>query len=125
MQIWGAVLWRQQRITMSKILVTNDLFDIAWRLTAVKDSYLLYYNTDSNRYEVHDSARFPNTLQFVVPYDSLDARTVDYARYSRVENAQAIFADVDKHNAKLEREQTVQSAECVADNISQRRFNES
>lgn len=110
---------------MSKILVTNDLFDIAWRLTAVKDSYLLYYNRDSNRYEVHDGAKLGNTLQFVVPYDELDARTVDYARYSRVENAAAIFADVEKHNAALYEDQLKQSTERIADDIIQRRFNES
>lgn len=110
---------------MSKILVTNDLFDVAWRLKAVKDSYLLYYDTDTNRYEVHDSAQRGNTLQFVVPYDDLDARTVDYARYSRVENAQAIFAEVEKHNAHLEKEQLAQSVERIADNVERRRFNES
>lgn len=110
---------------MSKILVTNDLFDIAWRLTAVKDSYLLYYNRESNRYEVHDGAKLGNTLEFVVPYDSLDARTVDYTRYSRVENAKAIFADIERHNAELQKEQLKQSTELIADSIIQRRFNES
>ena len=82
------------------ILVTNDLFDIAWRLRAVNDDYRLYYNVAKNRYEVHSFAK--KTLEFVVPYDQLDARTVEYARYSRVENAERIFAEIDEHNAKLE-----------------------
>lgn len=81
-------------------LITNDLFDIAWRLRAVNDDYRVYYNTEKNRYEVHDFKK--NTLQFVVPYDELDARTVEYARYSRVENAERIFAEIERHNAKLE-----------------------
>ena len=82
------------------ILITNDLFDIAWRLRAVNDNYLVYYNVEKQRFEVHNSNK--NTLEFVVPYDELDARTVEYARYSRVENAEKIFAEIEKHNAKLQ-----------------------
>ena len=82
------------------ILVTNDLFDIAWRLHAINDDYRVYYNVAKSRYEVHSHKK--KTLEFVVPYDRLDARTVEYARYSRVENAERIFAEIDKHNAKLE-----------------------
>ena len=84
-------------------LITDDLYDIAARLKSVKESYVLYYNTERQRYEVHDSAR--GSLEFVVPFDELDARTVDYARYSRVENAQLIFAEMEKHNQMLEKEQ--------------------
>ena len=86
----------------SMILITNDLFDIAWRLRAINDDYRVYYNVEKGRYEVHSSNK--NTLEFVVPYDQLDARTVEYARYSRVENAERIFAEMEKHNAKLGKE---------------------
>ncbi|MCH5151346.1 MAG: hypothetical protein J1F65_01655 [Clostridiales bacterium] len=82
------------------ILITNDLFDIAWRLRQVCDDYRVYYNVEKNRYEVHNSKK--NTLEFVVPYGELDARTVEYARYSRVENADRIFAEIERHNAKLQ-----------------------
>ena len=82
------------------ILITNDLFDIAWRLRAVNDDYRVYYNVEKNRYEVHSFKQ--NTLEFVVPYGELDARTVEYARYSRVENAERIFDEIERHNAKLQ-----------------------
>ena len=81
------------------ILITNDLFDVAWRLRTVNDDYRVYYNVEKGRYEVHSFKK--NTLEFVVPYGELDARTVEYARYSRVENAERIFADIERHNAKL------------------------
>ena len=93
-------------------LIENDLFDIASRLRSVNDSYILYYNTEKERYEVHDRVR--HCLQFVVPFDELDARTVEYARYSRVENAHKIFAEVEYHNKKLEKEQVSTAIERAA-----------
>ena len=85
------------------IEITNDLYDIAWRLRAVNDCYRLYYNASKSRYEVHNS----NTcaLEFVVPYNELDARTVEYARYTSVQNANALFAEIERNNMQVEREQ--------------------
>ena len=85
---------------MLLILVTNDLYDIAWRLRAISDDYRVYYNTVKNRYEVHSFRK--KKLEFIIPYDELDARAVEYAQYTRVENAERIFAEIEKHNAKLE-----------------------
>lgn len=78
------------------ILITNDLFDISSRLRAINDDYRLYYNGQKRRYEVHSAKR--KALQFVVPYNELDARTVEYAMYSRVENAKRIFEDIERNN---------------------------
>ena len=93
-------------------LIENDLFDIATRLRSVNDSYIVYYNTEKQRYEVHDSVT--RCLEFVVPFDELDARTVEYARYSRVENAKRIFAEMEEHNKKLEKEQASKAIERAA-----------
>ena len=81
------------------IEITNDLFDIAMRLRSVNEQYRLYYNTQKRRYEVRNSNTF--ALEFVVPYDELDARTVEYARYTSVSNAEQIFSDIEQNNAKL------------------------
>ncbi|MCH5160052.1 MAG: hypothetical protein J1F66_04300 [Clostridiales bacterium] len=92
-------------------LITDDLFDIAARLRTVKESYVVYYNTEKERFEVHDKR---GCLEFVVPYDELDARTVEYARYSRVENAKRIFADVEEYNNRLEKTQAQKTIERAA-----------
>lgn len=104
-------------------LITDDLFDIANRLKSVSDSYVLYYNTEKERFEVHD--RVKRCLQFVVPFDELDARTVEYARYTRVENAKRIFAEMEAHNRRLEKEQKHDAVERAAVAIeAERRLNE-
>ena len=88
----------QMDITM--IEITNDLFDIAWRLRSVNDDYRLYYNASKGRYEVHSAQ--DNSLSFVVPYDELDARTVEYARYTSVSNADMVLSDIETNNSKIE-----------------------
>ena len=81
------------------IEITNDLYDIAWRLRSVNECYRLYYNTQKGRYEVKNSVT--HALEFVVPYDELDARTVEYARYTSVANAEQVFSDIEKNNAQF------------------------
>lgn len=109
---------------MSLIKITNDLFDVAARLRTVNDGYRVYYNTEKARYEVRDEARRPNTLAFIVPYDELDCRTVEYAQYSQVANADRIFADVERSNAEVERQLDKQNLEKYMELYEQRRFYE-
>ena len=108
---------------MSLKLITDDLFDIANRLKSVNESYAVYYNTEKQRFEVHDSAR--GCLAFVVPYDELDARTVEYALYTRVENVKQIAAEIEAHNQRVENEQFAEAFERAAVTVEEgRRFNE-
>ena len=105
------------------IEITNDLFDIANRLRSVNENYRLYYNTHKSRYEVRNSAT--DTLEFVVPYGELDARTVEYARYTGVQNAKALLAEIERNNAKVEKQQISQLAEGAACRIEKGEENES
>ena len=93
-------------------LITNDLFDVADRLKSVKNSYVLYFNACKQRFEVHDGEK--RRLEFVVPYDELDARTVEYARYTRVENAKQVFDEIEAHNQRLEKAQLDEAVERAA-----------
>lgn len=83
------------------MLVTNDLFDIASRLRSIDPDYQLYFNYKTQRYEVYDGRR--DKLAFVVPYQQLDARTLDYARFTSVQNAKNLFAEVERNNEEVER----------------------
>ncbi|MCM1290290.1 MAG: hypothetical protein NC132_04575 [Corallococcus sp.] len=86
--------------------ITDDLFGIASRLKGVNPCYKIFHNPQTDKFEVHDVSRGAgNTLAFVVPYNELDARTVDFAMFTRVENARKVFREVEDHNCKLQREQ--------------------
>lgn len=83
------------------IPINNDLYDVAARLKSVNDNYRVYYNALSCKYEVHDASRQGDALAFVVPYDELDCRTVEYARYTSVARADKLFDEIEKHNKLL------------------------
>lgn len=104
---------------MTLISVTNDLYDIACRLKTVDDDYRLFYNTGKRRYEVYSKSR--ETLQFVVPFDELDARTVDYALKTRVQNADSIFAEVERHNKDVQRRLERRATNTVIDAVKEYR----
>ena len=93
------------------IEITNDLYDIALRLRSVNDSYRVYYNVAKSRYEVWNADA--NRLEFILPYDELDARAVEYARYTSVQNAAALIEEIERNNEQVERNQLAQAKENV------------
>lgn len=83
--------------------IYSDPFDICDRLKSINEGYFVVFNTKRNRYEVHNFFQ-ADTFCFVVPYSQLDSRTVDYCLKTQRKNADAIFAEVDKVNAELQKE---------------------
>lgn len=65
------------------VRITDDVFFIASRLKEIDPTYYVVYNADKRRYEVHSDGQRGSSLCFVVPYDRLDARTIDYALRTR------------------------------------------
>ncbi len=100
---------------MTKMLITNDLFDISDRLKTVNPNYKLYFNRKTQRYEVYETCVLNEKLAFVVPYDELDARTLAFARFTAVQNADKIFAEIEKHNEKTDKENARRIAEQVSE----------
>lgn len=64
-------------------VVTDDLYFIASRLKVIDPTYYVVYNLKRGRYEVHSDAQGGGTLCFVVPYNELDARTLELAKSTR------------------------------------------
>lgn len=80
------------------VLVKDDLYHIAKRLKEVDGRYILLFNRVKHRFEIHAQG----ALQVAVPFDRLDARTINLARETRLENAQKTLLEMEKHNARLE-----------------------
>lgn len=66
-------------------LVENDLYNIAERIRRIDPSYFIVWNKRNGRYEVHSTDNIGSTFCFLVPYDRLDVRTLQYCRETRVE----------------------------------------
>ena len=89
---------------MEKLIeIKDDLFDISSRIKSIDENYKIYFNGGTCRYELHNSSKSP-TFQAVFPYASLDKRALDFARQTAVENKDLILAEIDAHNARLEKQ---------------------
>ncbi|HRX13629.1 MAG TPA: hypothetical protein P5087_01205 [Eubacteriales bacterium] len=80
------------------IPIKNDLYDIAARLNEIDDCYRVFYNNAKGRYEVHRQVYGKTEFAFVVPYQTLDARAVEYALITKAENIEKLAKQIDIHN---------------------------
>jgi light-regulated signal transduction histidine kinase (bacteriophytochrome) len=92
------------------IKITNDVFDIAKRIKELDAGYEIFYMTTKNRFEVYKEGE----RMSVLPFDKLDARTVEYLRETRIENQQRLLEKIDRHNEMLRQNAERQEAEISA-----------
>ena len=81
--------------------IRNDLFDISNRIKQIDNNYYIVFNTTRKKFEVHYK-RNKNTYELTIPFDELDARTVEFVRKTRMQNKQKILEEIKKSNALLE-----------------------
>lgn len=84
---------------MNLIEINGDLFDIAGRLKEIDSRYTVCRNVKLNRFEIYADG----VLQIAVPFDRLDARTLELVRSTRLENAERLMEQIDQDNARLEK----------------------
>ena len=97
----------------SLVKIEKDLFSIADRLKEIDGRYEVYRDTLAHRFEVY----VERALQFVVPFQKLDARTLEFARKTRIERAEKIIKEMDEINARIEKQkekEILENALCQA-----------
>ncbi|MBO5229508.1 MAG: hypothetical protein J6B20_01795 [Clostridia bacterium] len=77
--------------------IYHDLFHIAERILQIDPFYEIFWNEQLNRFEVFWHGKFA----FVVPFDELDVRTLQYTQRTRRENADDIEREIDEANASI------------------------
>ena len=81
--------------------IYHDLFHIAERILEIDPLYEIFWNRELKRFEVF----WHGKLAFVVPFDVLDVRTLEYTKRTRRENADDIEREIDEGNAAIFQEQ--------------------
>lgn len=81
-------------------LIQDDLYGITKRIKKIDDGYFILRHKLSGRYEVHNANNTGSTYCFIVPYESLDKRTLTYCRETAVERD--IAEIIEKQNRRLE-----------------------
>ena len=83
---------------MELVKVVDDLFHIARRLKQVDRNYELFFNRKRGRFEIYAKG----AMQIALPFDRLDARCIEYARKTRVENLSALMDEIEKNNRDID-----------------------
>lgn len=83
-------------------VIENDLYGIAERITKVEPHYFIVRNRNSGTYEVHSADNKVGTYCFTVPYDSLDARTLEYCKQTLVANTDRLLREMEEKNKKID-----------------------
>lgn len=89
--------------------ISHDLFGIAKRLKSIDRRYELFFNRNKNRYEIYANG----AMQMALPFERLDARTLTYARKTRLENLEKIIAEIEEENARLEIQKTIETRDKI------------
>lgn len=84
--------------------IQNDLFDIAYRVKEIDSNYYIVFNKIKKRFEVHNSGQ-KDSYCLTVPYDELDARTLDFVNKTKIENAEKLYREMDLHNEMVKKEE--------------------
>jgi hypothetical protein len=84
--------------------IKNDLHRIAERIKHVNPKFLIFRNMATGKVEIHSCIRpCARSLEFVVPFDELDERTLEHAERTKIENFDILESEFAETNAELER----------------------
>lgn len=85
------------------IQIFTDPFFICQRLKEIDKSYFVMFDLEKKNYQLHSSEQRGNSYCLTFPFDCLDARAVEHARKTRVENEEKIIEEIDRENKRLEK----------------------
>ena len=98
-----------------KIKIERDLYDISDRLKELDPDYGVVYDDVLRRFELTKGGVFTA----VIPYKNLDERTLEFAFYTRFDNAEQVIKDIDRHNEELEKKRIKEMQDNLENEFSQ------
>lgn len=84
-----------------RIPVTSNVYDIPARLKELNRDFFIMYNGINGKFEVHNSSLGFDTLECVLPFDELDARTISYVRERMNLEAEKLAREIEEYNERL------------------------
>lgn len=95
---------------MTGRVIYDDMFGVCRRLESIDDGYFVFRNYKTGKFEVHNRHDTP-TLCLVLPYDTLDERTVRHVLKTRTERIRAVLDGIERDNERLEKQRLRQLTE--------------
>ena len=85
-----------------KIEILNDVLFICQRLKEIDEDYRDFFNCKTQKFEVHNIGQIGDSYCLTVPFQYLDARTIELVNKTKIENREKLIAEIDRENEKLE-----------------------
>lgn len=85
-----------------KIHILTDNYFINQRLHEIDKNYYIIFNTNTKKFEIHNSGQELNSYCLTLPFNSLDERTIEYVQKTNITNIDKLIAEIDNQNAKNE-----------------------
>lgn len=101
------------------IPINSNVYDIPQRLKELDPDYYIVLNTETQKFEVHHARQIGGTFCLTLPFDELDARTIEYVRSHDIKYAKKIFEEIDRHNEALEREMIRKALEGPSEKVNE------
>ena len=95
---------REGEYGRDRVPVVSHAMDIPARLKEMDEGYFVMLNSRTQRYEIWHRGEGEGMLECVLPYQELDERTIRHVREHRMERMQALIAEIEAHNRRLEEE---------------------
>lgn len=89
------------RHTKEHVPVTSDVYNISERIKAVDERFFVMLNRQTQRFEVHVKGQPATTFGCELPFDTLDARALEYVRKYSAARTQNLARDIAAHNDRL------------------------
>lgn len=107
-----------------RIEIKNDVHKIAKRLRKTDKNYEIYFNNITKEYELHHKKQredLGNGLLLILPFETLDKRTIDYVLKTRVQNIdiEHLSERLEKENEKLTLKKQAEAIEKVTYEIKE------
>lgn len=97
-----------------RIRIKNDLYDIADRIKEINPDYEIFYDTEKEKF-ILMKGKFVSSI---LPYKTLDARTLDYVYETRPENSDKLLSEIDSYNERKRRDSVKQTQDEIENEFS-------
>ena len=100
------------------LIPVSDIYFISEQIKRINSAFCLFYNTQFNRYEIHNTLVSPS---FVISFSHYpDYRVIEKIYKTNKENMSILFKEIDEHNKKLDlkhSEQILDKSACQINEI--------
>lgn len=105
------------RLPNFKTIIEDSVYEIPKRLKEYDESFFVAFNNRNGKFEVHSTDNLFETYCLTVPFNELDARTIDLVKRNDTKNkgAREIERELNEHNEKIERQKDREQKNWIED----------